>query len=270
MAVAQQALERRRNIGSILLAVAGLGLAMASIPILGPHPELARAADRHLLAGALANLSLALILVTLALIPIRRGHRWALLAYALAAVTYGLPIFIIDATHVSQGNLLPTLFPQALGLLLMAAGLLLSSSAGVIPVTDLESVMTAEYEIQTLFTDWKNAVRANDVRAISALVTDDAEFWPHGAPPIIGPRAVEQAFARAIESNVVEQDFEAIETLILDDIAFLRGIETFRVTPRTGGDPIVQKQRAFMLLRRNSEGKWQFSRGMTNLPPESR
>jgi ketosteroid isomerase-like protein len=41
-------------------------------------------------------------------------------------------------------------------------------------------------------------------------------------------------------------------------------MEHNRVTPR-GGEPVEISQRAFMVLRREPDGRWRYARGMTNL-----
>ena len=67
--------------GSWFLAVASFGLASASIAILGPAPDIHVATGRHLLAGALANFSLAVTLIALAVGPVRCGHAWAIIPF---------------------------------------------------------------------------------------------------------------------------------------------------------------------------------------------
>jgi ketosteroid isomerase-like protein len=61
-----------------------------------------------------------------------------------------------------------------------------------------------------------------------------------------------------------EQSFETLERIVVDGWAFVRGIELNRVTPR-GGETVEILQRAFMVLRREEDGRWRFARGMTNL-----
>jgi hypothetical protein len=78
----------------------------------------------HLVAGALANLSLSIVLVLVTLIPLRRGEKWPLGAFVAAFFCYGLPVFVIDATHVDSTRLQSALAPQAAGLLLMLLGML--------------------------------------------------------------------------------------------------------------------------------------------------
>jgi hypothetical protein len=61
----------------------------------------------------------------LALVPIRRGERWAVAAAAVPFVVIGFPIFVVDATYVARERLWNTLAPQALGLAMGMAALVL-------------------------------------------------------------------------------------------------------------------------------------------------
>jgi hypothetical protein len=116
---------QRLKIGAIILFVGALGLSGASMAFLWQDPDVALTMGRLLYAGALANLSLALIMALIAILPLRRGERWAFWAYCLPFVVYGLPILILDATHVAPAELPSTLAPQVGGLLVAAVGLIL-------------------------------------------------------------------------------------------------------------------------------------------------
>ena len=120
--------------------------------------------------------------------------------------------------------------------------------------------------IEDLMTDWAEAVVEADVEAIAALVTEDAEFWTHGAAPLVGRRALIAAFEPFLEKFEFQQQFDCKELIIGGAWAFMRGMETNQLTPRDGGEIVVRKQRAFSVLRRETNGKWLFARGMTNLP----
>jgi hypothetical protein len=121
--------ETRLRVGSFLLAFAALGLASASFAIVSPTPGLAEKIGRHLLAGSLANLAVSLLLFLIAAIPLRRGQRWALWAYCVPFIVYGVPVLVVDATHVARERLFITLLPQILGLLIAMIGLLIVGPA---------------------------------------------------------------------------------------------------------------------------------------------
>ena len=111
--------------GSAILTLAAAGILAASFAILSPRPNPWASAGRHLWAGALANACLALLLMAIAAIPLRRGEKWAFWAYLIPIAVYGLPIAILDTIYVSRPSLLMTLAPQLAGLAAVAVGLAL-------------------------------------------------------------------------------------------------------------------------------------------------
>jgi len=116
---------RRLEIGSIILTIGALGLSAASMAFLWQKPDVSIALGRILWAGALANLSLSLIMALIAFFPIRRGEKWAFWAYCIPFVIYGIPILLLDATHVAKEQLVGTLAPQVSGLAVAFLGLFL-------------------------------------------------------------------------------------------------------------------------------------------------
>lgn len=83
--------ETRLRAGSLLLVLGALGLGGASVAIVSPSPGVADKVGRHLLAGALANLSLSLLFAIIAAVPLRRGQRWAAWACVLPSSSTGCP-----------------------------------------------------------------------------------------------------------------------------------------------------------------------------------
>jgi len=124
--------------------------------------------------------------------------------------------------------------------------------------------MTSDEAIDRLFADWMEAGRRGDVAAVVSLITEDAEFWTHGAPAVKGRQALAAMLEGFFAGFHFEQSFEALERIVLDGWAFVRGIEHNRVTPKEG-ETVEVRQRAFMVLRRDEDGRWRFARGMTNL-----
>lgn len=119
-------------------------------------------------------------------------------------------------------------------------------------------------EIDELFAAWMEAGKRGDVAALVSLVTEDAEFWTHGAPAVKGRQAIAAMMEGFFAGFHYEQSFETLERIVLDGWAFVRGVELNRVTPK-GGETVEIRQRAFMVLRREEDGQWRFARGMTNL-----
>jgi hypothetical protein len=104
------------------LCVAFAGLGAVSWALVGAGLDLSQRTDRHLLAGALANLVLVGVEVLVAATAYRRGERWAWFACAFPLL-YGLPIMAVDIHYC--GLLSRTVLPQLAGLALLVAGLLL-------------------------------------------------------------------------------------------------------------------------------------------------
>lgn len=115
--------------------------------------------------------------------------------------------------------------------------------------------------------EWARAFAAGDVGALAALVTEDAEFWTQGAPPLVGRSALEAAFKAFFARFVAVQEFTELERSVAGEWAFLRGEEKNLLRPRDGGDPVEHRQRAFSVLRLGADGRWRFARGMTNQGP---
>jgi uncharacterized protein (TIGR02246 family) len=118
-------------------------------------------------------------------------------------------------------------------------------------------------DIDDLFAAWKDATRRGDIEKIIDLVTEDAEFWTQGSAAVKGRDAVRKLYEQFANAYSIEQDFEEIERIVEGDHAFIRGREQNVVTPR-GGQPVNVMQRAMMILRRGTDGRWRFARGMTN------
>ena len=135
-------------------------------------------------------------------------------------------------------------------------------------MSDSAPVAAAE-EIARLLAEWARAIETSDVHAITALVAPDAEFWTNGAAPVVGRDGLGHAMATFFQRFRLTQRFDCVELLVREDIAFMRGTERNSVLPLDGGDPIAQEQRAFSVIRRDSDGLWRFWRGMTNVAPKS-
>ena len=121
--------SQRLKVGAIVLAVGALGLGGASAAIFANSPEVTTTIGRLMRAGALANLCLSLLWALLALIPLRRGEKWAFWAFLIPIPLYGIPILYLDAAYASREGLVTTLAPQVGGLLVAAIGLVLVASA---------------------------------------------------------------------------------------------------------------------------------------------
>ena len=119
-------ISRRMRAGSILVALSYALSAFAAYAILNARPDMATRTGRHLVAGALAIISLSGVEILIALFPLRRGEVWAFWAVLLPLISLAVPVMLLDVTHVSSGHLLVTLAPFVAGLVLAICGLVLT------------------------------------------------------------------------------------------------------------------------------------------------
>lgn len=139
--------------------------------------------------------------------------------------------------------------------------------SGQNPSKEIDRPMSKEeLNIKKLWSEWRKAIKAGDIEKLAGLVTEDAEFWAHGAAPLIGRESVKQVFKSFFQKYDSDQEFVCQELIVMGKWAFARGMEINRLTPRAGGDMKIYKQRGFSLMRKGTDGNWRFARGMSNLP----
>jgi drug/metabolite transporter (DMT)-like permease len=117
--------KQKLNIGATILTVGYIGLSTVSF-IIAKDADLDTRQGRHLLAGALANVSFSIAQIMITNFALRKGEKWAWWSNLIPAFSYGLVILIIDATHVQPTNLFSTLAPQVGGLIILGIGLIIS------------------------------------------------------------------------------------------------------------------------------------------------
>ena len=122
-------------------------------------------------------------------------------------------------------------------------------------------------EIDRLYEAWSEAFRRRSVEGILDLLTPDYVLWPAGVAPVtresLAPR-----LAAALTAYEVTPSFEREERLVSGDLAFERGWDVQQIRPRSGGEVKTQRQRVFLVLKRGSDGRWRFARGMSRAGPE--
>ena len=116
--------------GSSLVALSYAMASFAAYSILSARPDIGSRSGRHLVAGALAIVTLSAVEVLIAIFPLNRGEGWAFWAALLPLLSLVLPVMLMDATHVIPAHRFVTLVPFAVGLVLAISGLALVRRAG--------------------------------------------------------------------------------------------------------------------------------------------
>jgi len=120
--------------------------------------------------------------------------------------------------------------------------------------------------IEALYAAWRDAIHRQDVDGVFSLLEPDYLLCPSGAPPLT-IEALRPRLAAALAAYEIEPSFEREEQIVSGDWAFERGWDVQAVKPRAGGPGHVQRQRVFLILRRGTDGRWRFARGMAQPGP---
>jgi uncharacterized protein (TIGR02246 family) len=133
---------------------------------------------------------------------------------------------------------------------------------------NLQNALGAERAICELADGWTAAIKEQDCGRLASMVTEDVVFLPSGFPPIRGRAAVE-----AMYRNFFPQFSSVLQTVSLEEVgvsgdwAFVWGTETTVLTPKGGGPAIEMAGKGMSILRRQSDGTWQFARAINNAAP---
>lgn len=120
---------------------------------------------------------------------------------------------------------------------------------------------TTDEAVDALYAAWADAFRRKDVDAVLDLLTPDYVLLRPGAPPMTAD-AIRPGLVAAFASFDIVMTFEREERIVSGDLAFEQGWDVQTVRPRAGGDAREQRQHVALLLRRDTDGSWRFSRGM--------
>lgn len=77
--------------------------------------------------------------------------------------------------------------------------------------TTLSTAKNPDLGIDQTFKEWLGAMARGDSATLASLITPDAEFWAHGAPPLKGRDAVktvfDKFFAKESRNNNLNKTF---------------------------------------------------------------
>jgi ketosteroid isomerase-like protein len=126
--------------------------------------------------------------------------------------------------------------------------------------------MQSEPGIDDLYTAWGEAFRLQDVDAIVELMTPDYVLWAPGTAEL-DPESLRPRLKAAFTAYDITSTFECVERLVAGEVAVDRGWDVQQLRPRPGGEVLLHRQRVMLVLRRSSDGKWRFARGMSQAGP---
>ena len=142
---------------------------------------------------------------------------------------------------------------------------------------EVEEAATTEADvaaIRALAEQWINAFEAGDVEGMVALYTDDAVRFPPDGPSYSGKAVFEEHLRGVFE----ESTFEVVwpvegteEIVVAGNWAYHLSEYTDTATPKEGGETIAEEGKVLVIVERQADGSWKFSREIWNVtpPPET-
>ncbi len=114
--------------------------------------------------------------------------------------------------------------------------------------------------IRSASQQWCDAVNSGDIEQVLRIVSDDVEFMPPGQAAVAGAAA--HNFLRALlggfRLRVSPYTNEQIE--VAGDWAFQRYSYELALTPRAGGESMVQRGDGIHIWRRDANGAWRVAK----------
>jgi uncharacterized protein (TIGR02246 family) len=108
------------------------------------------------------------------------------------------------------------------------------------------------------------ADNAGDLETAVACYTDDGQWLPPGAQPVVGRAALRESYKAMFAAWSPKIRVISDETWVLGNIAIDRGHTTGQLVSRTGGAPRTLDDKYIMILRRGEDGVWRIARLMWN------
>jgi ketosteroid isomerase-like protein len=111
------------------------------------------------------------------------------------------------------------------------------------------------------------AVSKADVAGYFSLLAADAVFMPPNTLPKEGDelRHWLRDFLERFRAEWLEYVHD--EIVVLGDLAYHRYTYRWRVTPRSGGEPVLGQGKGLQILRRQSDAPWRLTRSIWNANP---
>jgi ketosteroid isomerase-like protein len=111
------------------------------------------------------------------------------------------------------------------------------------------------------------AVASGDMAAYQSVLDEEAIFLPPNLAPKRGAELREWLGEFLERFTIQWLSFVHEETGVSGDLAVHRFAYTWRVSPRTGGEPIVAQGKGIHIFRRGAGGNWKIWREIWNANP---
>jgi uncharacterized protein (TIGR02246 family) len=124
-------------------------------------------------------------------------------------------------------------------------------------------------EIRQLAIEWVRAETDRDLGCILRMVTSDVLILRPRAPAIEGRQALEDFYRQMWSQFDLEHKISTREVRVAGDFAFTWTLEEFTLSMRNGRQVFHLAGNGMAILRREPDGRWRFSRAITNALPKT-
>lgn len=100
------------------------------------------------------------------------------------------------------------------------------------------------------------AFNEGDADAIAIHFAEDGILMPPGQPAVTGRPAVASYYQTIFEEYTADLTSGYEEVKVSGDLAVGRGYAKVRLTPRTGGEPVVSTAKYLNVVERQPNGSW--------------
>lgn len=105
---------------------------------------------------------------------------------------------------------------------------------------------------------------SGDLDAWLGLFADDAIVMVPNLPALTGKAAIRKWNAPYFEQFHLHEESDEREVEVAGDWAYIRAHWTWTLTPKSGGEPVIDTGNSIWILRRQSDGSWKIARGIYN------
>ena len=105
---------------------------------------------------------------------------------------------------------------------------------------------------------------ASDAAGLAGLYTNDAVLMPPNQEAVAGNQAIESWFQTTFDQFTIEFTLASDELEVVGDLAFDGGSYMIALTPQADGEPMEERGKYILILRKQVDGSWKLVRDIWN------